>query len=595
MINLHASETPANILIVDDKPPNLRILSTMLIKAGYKVRGVTSGKMALMAAKTMPPDIILLDIKMPDLDGYEVCQQLKQFPETADIPIIFLSALQDVEDKVKAFAAGGVDYIIKPFQFEEVLARVSTHLALKKARFQLQELNEELEKRVRERTADLEEVKERLLFDARHDTLTNLANRSLLLERVDLALKRVHEEEDYLFAVTVIDLDRFKMINDSDGHLVGDRLLVEIGRTLETLVSPADTVARLGGDEFAILLDPIDDVNEALKIAQEIKTALTTSFFIQEREIFTSPSIGLTISLPTYQSAMEILRDADIAMGQAKEKGRGRYEIFNQQMHAQALKLLTLETDLRHGIDKQEFEVYYQPIMTLNSVKLVGFEALIRWQHPHKGFISPAEFIPVAENTGLIIPIGKMVLEKVCQQIQTWKQKFPQATALKVAVNLSSKQFNHTELIQEIDEILEKTGLTPNNLKLEITETSLIEHSLETIKLLKQLKKRNLEICLDDFGTGYSSLSYLHRFPVDTLKIDRSFINCIGKPEENLEIIQSIIPLAHNLGMEVVAEGIETEEQFNYLQQLNCDFGQGYFFNRPLPAQEVEKLLQGDP
>ncbi|MDJ0729116.1 MAG: EAL domain-containing protein [Crocosphaera sp.] len=591
MINIYASQSTSNILIVDDKPPNLRVLSTMLTKAGYKVRAVTSGNMALMAAKTLPPDIILLDIKMPDLDGYEVCQQLKQFPETAEIPVIFLSALQDIEDKVKAFEAGGVDYIIKPFQFEEVLARVSIHLALKQTRYQLQKLNQELEKRVEERTADLEEIKEKLLFDARHDGLTQLPNRSLFLERVDLALKRVHEEDDYIFAVFVIDLDRFKMINDSDGHLVGDRLLVKIARTLETLVSPADTVARLGGDEFAILLDPINDVNEALRVAQDIKNALTTSFIIETREIFTSPSIGLTISLPSYQSAVEILRDADIAMGQAKLKGRGRYEIFNQQMHAQALKLLTLETDLRHGIEKQEFDVYYQPIMKLDSIKLVGFEALIRWQHPYKGFISPGEFIPVAENTGLIIPIGKIVLEKVCRQIQSWKTKFPQATVLKVAVNLSSKQFNNADLMEEIDEVLEKTGLTPNNLKLEITETSLIEHSLETIKLLKQLKQRNLEICLDDFGTGYSSLSYLHRFPVDTLKIDRSFINCIGQPEENLEIIQSIIPLAHNLEMDVVAEGIETEEQLIYLRKLDCDFGQGYFFNRPLTPQEAEQLL----
>ena len=591
MTNINASQAPANILIVDDKPANLRILSTMLVKAGYKVRAVTSGNMALTAAKTMPPDIILLDIKMPDLDGYEVCQQLKKFPETAEIPVIFLSALQEVEDKVKAFEAGGVDYIIKPFQFEEVLARVSTHLALKQARYQLQTLNEDLEKRVQERTADLEAIQEQLLFDARHDSLTDLANRSLFLERLDLALKRVHEEEDYLFAVFVVDLDRFKMINDSDGHLVGDRLLVEVSRTLETLVSPADTVARLGGDEFAILLDPIDNVNEALRVAQEIKNRLTTSFLIQEREIFTSPSIGLTVSLRSYESAIDILRDADIAMGQAKEKGPGRYEIFNQQMHAQALKLLTLETDLRYGIEKEEFDVYYQPIMHLKPIKLVGFEALIRWEHPYKGFISPVEFIPVAENTNLIIPIGKIVLEKVCYQIQNWKKKFPQATVLKVAVNLSSQQFNHATILEEIDEVLEKTGLTPNNLKIEITETSLIEHSVQTIKLLKQLKERNLEICLDDFGTGYSSLSYLHRFPVDTLKIDRSFVNCIGQPEENLEIIQSIIPLAHNLGMDVIAEGVETEEQLKYLQQLNCDFGQGYFFNRPLPAQEAEKLL----
>ena len=319
---------------------------------------------------------------------------------------------------------------------------------------------------------------------------------------------------------------------------------------------------------------------------------MTTSFFIQGRQVFISSSIGLTFSESSYNSALEILRDADIAMGKAKQKGRGKYEIFNQEMHTQALNLLTLETDLRYGIEKQEFEVYYQPIMNLNPIKLVGFEALIRWQHPDKGFISPGEFIPVAENTGLIIPIGKIVLEKVCQQIQTWKKKFQQITILKIAVNLSSKQFKNAYILQEIDEVMERTGLTSNNLKLEITETSLIDHSQETIKLLKQLKQRNLEICLDDFGTGYSSLSYLHRFPVDTLKIDRSFINCIGQPEENLEIIQSIIHLAHNLGMNVVAEGIETEEQLIYLQKLNCDFGQGYLFNRPLTAQETENLLR---
>ncbi|EAZ90624.1 putative bifunctional diguanylate cyclase/phosphodiesterase [Crocosphaera chwakensis] len=592
MINPYTSQPSANILIVDDKPPNLRILSTMLVKAGYKVRAVTSGNMALTAAKTMPPDIILLDIKMPDIDGYQVCQELKQFPETAEIPVIFLSALQDVEDKVKAFEAGGVDYIIKPFQFEEVRARVSLHLTFRQTRYQLQQLNQELEKRVEERSTDLLKAQEELLFHARHDSLTELANRLLFLERVDLALKRVHEENNYTFAVLVIDLDRFKRINDSEGHIVGDRLLVEVSRSLETLVSPADTVARLGGDEFAILLDPIDDVNEALKVAQQVKTTLTTSFFIQDKEVFTSPSIGLSISHRKYQSAIEILQDADIAMGQAKEKGRGRYEIFNQKMHAQALKLLTLETDLRHGIDKEEFKVYYQPIMQLNPIELVGFEALIRWQHPYKGFISPGEFIPVAENTGLIIPLGTIVLEKVCHQIKIWNKKYPHATSLKVAVNFSSKQFNDVNLVKNIDEVLEKMNLNSNNLKIEITETSLIEHSLKTIKLVKELKKRNLEICLDDFGTGYSSLSYLHRFPVDILKIDRSFINSIGQPEENLEIIQSIITLAHNLGMKVVAEGIETEEQLIYLQQLNCDFGQGYFFNRPLPPAEVEKLLE---
>ncbi|MEA5536517.1 EAL domain-containing protein [Crocosphaera sp. XPORK-15E] len=591
MSNSPVLHPPANILIVDDKQTNLRILSTMLEKQGYKVRAVMSGKMAIMASQTMPPDLILLDIKMPDLDGYEVCQQLKKNPETCHIPVIFLSALQDVNDKIKAFQVGGVDYIIKPFQFEEVLARVSTHLALKEARYQLQKLNEELEQRVKERTLDLEEAQEKLLYDALHDNLTKLPNRSLFLERVERARKRSQEENNYLFAVLLLDLDRFKVINESDGHAVGDSLLIAISRQLENLVSSADTVARLGGDEFAILLDPIDDINEALRITQQVKKALTSEFQLQERTVFTSPSIGLALSLPTYESAEEILRDADIAMARAKEKGRGRYEIFNQQMHIQALKLLDLETDLRKAIEKQEFQVYYQPIMALNPLKLVGFEALIRWPHPHKGFISPVEFIPVAEDTGLIIPIGQMVLDQVCRQIQSWQKQFPQATVLKVAVNLSSQQLKNLEIIQQLDETLKKTGLTPQNLKVEITESLLMENTAIATHLLTELKKRCIDICLDDFGTGYSSLSYLHRFPVDTLKIDRSFVNCIGRPEEKLEIIQSIITLAHNLKMDVVAEGIETHEQLEYLRSLHCDLGQGYFFNRPLPPEEAQKLL----
>lgn len=591
MTNTSATQLSANILIVDDKPTNLRILSTMLTKQGYKVRAVISGEMALTAAQTVPPDLILLDIKMPDFDGYQICQALKQHPDTCQIPVIFLSALQDVSDKVKAFQAGGVDYITKPFQFEEVLARVSTHLALQKACYQLEQLNKELKQRVEKRTVDLELAQKQLLYEALHDNLTQLPNRSLFLERVEQALKRYQDESKYLFAVLLLDLDRFKVINESDGHAVGDRLLIAVSRKLETLVGQTDTVARLGGDEFAILLDPIDDVNEALRTTQHIKTALTTRFQLQEREVFTSPSIGLALSSPAYHSAEEILRDADIAMAHAKQQGRGRYEIFNQQMHQQALQLLDLETDLRRAIDRQEFQVYYQPIMALSPTELVGFEALIRWHHPKKGYISPGVFIPVAEETELIIPIGHIVLDQVCSQVQAWQQQFPQATVLKVGINLSTQQLKDVEILQQIDETLEKTRLTPENLKVEITESLLVENTLVATSLLRQLKERNIEICLDDFGTGYSSLSYLHRFPVDTLKIDQSFVNCIGKPAEKLEIIQSIITLGHNLGMAVVAEGIETQEQLTYLQTLHCDFGQGYFFNRPLSAEDATQLL----
>lgn len=577
MINSQVSPLPANILIVDDKTTNLRILSTMLVKQGYKVRAVISGEMALTAARTMPPDLILLDIKMPDLDGYEVCQELKNSPETAQIPVIFISALQDVAGKVQAFQVGGVDYITKPFQFEEVLARVSTHIALKNTRYQLEKLNIEL--------------KERLSYRASHDALTGLMNRQAFLKILEQSCKRGQQKKTYQFALLSLDIDRFKLINDSDGHLVGDRLLGLMGQSLKRLVRPTDTVARLGGDEFAILLDPIDDANEALKITQQITLALNTQFKLQERDVFVSLSVGLALSGPNYQFPEEILRDADIAMGRAKRKGRGRYEIFNPEMHWQALKLLDLETDLRHGIEKQEFEVRYQPIMTLATPKLVGFEALIRWPHPIKGYISPGEFIPVAEDTGLIIPIGQIVLAQVCAQIKAWQTQFPHATVLKVGINVSSQQLQNSEIIQQIDNILEQTGLTPDTLKVEITESLLMENAQVAALLLKQLKERKIEICLDDFGTGYSSLSYLHRFPVDTLKIDRSFVNCIGQLEENLTIIQSIITLAHNLGMNVVAEGIETEEQLTYLQSLHCDFGQGYYFDRPLSPTEAVKLL----
>ncbi|MEM8778115.1 MAG: EAL domain-containing protein [Cyanobacteria bacterium P01_G01_bin.49] len=591
MINTQVTHLSANILIVDDKPINLKVLSTILTKQGYKVRAVISGEMAITAAQTIPPDLILLDIKIPDIDGYEVCQQLKQHPATCHIPVIFLSALHDIANKVKAFQVGGVDFITKPFQLEEVLARVSTHLALKEARYQLQQLNLELEERVKQRTSDLEVAQKQLNYETFHDNLTQLPNRLLFLERVEGARKRNQEEETYLFAVLLLDLDRFKVINESDGHAVGDLLLIAVSRKLETLVGPTDTVARLGGDEFAILLDPIDDVNEALRMTQQIKTALTSKFPLQERSVFTSSSIGLALSLPTYQSAEEILRDADIAMSRAKQQGKGRYEIFNQQMHFQALQLLELETDLQHAIERQEFQVYYQPIMDLHQIKLVGFEALIRWPHPTKGYISPGKFIPVAEDTGLIIPIGQIVLNHVSSQIKTWQKQFPRTTVLKIGINLSSQQLKDPEIIKQIDRILEKNGLTSENLKVEITETLLVENTNFAAVLLRQLKERQIKICLDDFGTGYSSLSYLHQFPVDTLKIDQSFVNCIGKPEEKSEIIQSIITLAHNLGMDVVAEGIETQEQLTYLQSLQCDYGQGYFFNRPLSPEDVVKLL----
>ena len=587
-----------NILIVDDKPENIKLLVNLLRDQGYKVRGVTNGEMALKAVQHMHPDLILLDVKMPIIDGYEICQQLKKIPEINQIPIIFLSGLEETKDKLKAFEVGGVDYITKPFDLPEVLMRVDNQLKLRAAQKEIQQLNQQLEEKIKQRTDQLEreivehkQTQKKLRHMAFYDCLTGLPNRSFFTELLKKAIQRAQRRDDYVFSVLFLDCDRFKLINDSFGHQVGDKILQEASERLKSCLRSIDTMARLGGDEFVILLEELDDVNFAQVIAQRLIEKLELPFIIDNQEIFLGLSIGIILDTNSYSSPELIMRDADTAMYRAKESGKGCYQIFKPEMHIEARKNLLLQAELRQALKQEEFVLYYQPIFSLKTKSIKGFEALIRWNHPHKGLLSPAAFIAMAEETGLIIPLGLWVFREACCQLKKWQQEYLVSSSLTMNINLSVKQFNHPNLLEEIDAILAETKIDSHCLNLEITETALMQDKYLAKEMLEGLKKRNIGLSIDDFGTGYSSLSYLHSFPIDQLKIDRSFIHGITSKNDSIKIIQTIINLAKNLQIDLVAEGIETEEQLNILNDMGCGYAQGYFFSKPLSSDMVKKML----
>jgi diguanylate cyclase (GGDEF)-like protein len=459
-------------------------------------------------------------------------------------------------------------------------------------------LNEGLEHRVVERTAELEkevaerrQIEEQLRHNAFHDGLTDLANRALFTDHLQLALARAKRHEGYRFAVLFLDLDRFKVVNDSLGHVVGDKLLVGIARRLETAVRPGDTVSRLGGDEFTVLLDDLSDAGEAEAVAGRLLRELAMPYNLGGHEVFVSVSIGVAVSSADYHRPEELLRDADTAMYRAKQLGKARYEVFDQAMHARAVDRLEMERDLRRAVERQEFFLQYQPIVSLDTGAVRGFEALVRWQHPERGLILPAKFIPVAEETGMILPIGMWVLGEACRQIRRWQELYPADEPLTINVNLSGKQFTQPDLLEQIEAVLRQTGLDPRSLKLEITESVVMEDIQTATRTLERLRALGVELSIDDFGTGYSSLSYLQRFPVSTLKIDRSFVSRMTESEGTAEIVRTIMRLAQNLGMDVVAEGVETERQREQLKALECEFGQGYYFSKPMDGGVAEALL----
>lgn len=436
----------------------------------------------------------------------------------------------------------------------------------------------------------LEENKEHFRHAAFHDSLTGLPNRPLLIDHLKLAIERSKFHNDHLFAILFIDLDRFKNINDSLGHNTGDQLLVAIAARIGECLRPTDTIARLGGDEFAILLDGLEDWTIATAVAERIQGELLKPFSLNGHEVYTTASIGIRLSVDGREDAENMLRDADTAMYRAKDNGKARHELFDRTMHTRAVALLKLENDLRRAIEREEFRVHYQPIISLETEALVGFEALARWNHPERGLVPPDEFIPLAEETGLITDIGAWILRESCMQLRQWQSALGRAS-LTMSVNLSGKQLTQTDLIQQVENTLQQTGVNPTCLRLEITESVVMENAELATNTLLQLRKLGVNLSIDDFGTGYSSLSYLHRFPVNTLKIDRSFIGRMAKGDENSEIVRTICTLANNLGMEVVAEGVETREQLEILRSLKCEYGQGYLFSRPVDAEKATALV----
>ncbi|MBI4542092.1 MAG: EAL domain-containing protein [Gemmatimonadetes bacterium] len=434
-------------------------------------------------------------------------------------------------------------------------------------------------------------AEQQLVHGAYHDALTNLPNRSLFTDLLSRSIGRAQRRESYAYAVLFLDIDRFKVVNDSLGHLVGDQLLVAMARRLERCVRPGDTVARLGGDEFTILLDDIDAVSDATRIADRIRRELRVPFSLGGQEVFSSASIGIALSATGYERPDDLLRDADLAMYRAKALGKGRYEVFDTEMHARAVALLQLETDLRRAVERDEFCVFYQPVVSLRTGRPIGFEALARWQHPQRGLVLPDEFIPVAEETGLIVPIDRRVLREACRQLGEWQAGFATEPPLTMSVNLSAKQLLQPDLVDQIARCLDATGLAPERLRLEVTESAIIDHAEPALAMLGRLRALGVRLDLDDFGTGYCSLSYLHRFDMDTLKIDRSFVSNIGDRGQNSEIVRTIVSLARNLEMAVIAEGVETAEQLALVRSLDCEQMQGFLFAEPLPAGAAAAMI----
>ncbi len=689
-------EGEAAVLVVDDTPDRLDLMSMQLRKAGYHVLAAHDGREALELAHREHPLLVISDVMMPEVDGIELCRRLRADSELQTTPVLLVSAMRvGDESAIEGLQAGADDYLEAPYdgmrlvakvtrlteraRFEEALreseeryalaargandglwdwdlrtdevyfsarwksmlgyredeigsrvrewldrvhpddkealkAEIQSHIEGTSAHFEIEHRmlhkdgsfrwmlsrgmvvrnSEGRAYRMAGSQTDITERKraeERLLHDAFHDALTGLPNRALFMDRLGHAVERARRHEEYSFAVIFLDLDRFKVVNDSLGHSIGDQLLMEVGRRLEECVRAGDTVARLGGDEFTILLEDVNDTDVAVRMAERIQQRLTMAANLSGQEVFTTASLGIALSSTGYQRPEDILRDANIAMHRAKLSGKARHQVFDTTMHSHAVALLKLETDLRRTVTEREYKVCYQPIVSLKTDEVVGFEALVRWQHPERGLVFPDEFIPVAEETGLIIRLDRLVLREAARQLRSLNEQLQGRAPLTVSVNLSAKQFSHADLVKQVERILSETGLEAARLKLEITENVLLINTDAVNRMLTELKALGVELYLDDFGTGYSSLSYLHRFPIDALKIDRSFINRIGAGGDNSEIARAIVMLAHSLGMDVIAEGVETEEQLATLRELGCEYGQGNLFSPPIDISEVKTLV----
>jgi diguanylate cyclase (GGDEF)-like protein len=571
---------PSSLLVVDDTPENIHGLLEAL-KDEYRIMVARNGAQALNIVQgEVPPDLVLLDILMPEMDGYEVCRQIKSTPLGERIPVLFVTVVDATEEKVKGFELGAADYITKPFDIDEVRARIRTHLELARLRRFLEEM-------AAQRGAMLQLSEEKYRILAHRDPLTRLPNRVLFAELLAHAILQAEHSQSE-FALLFLDLDDFKTINESLGHSIGDRLLIEASKRLQALLPDSDAVARIGGAEFIIILDQRDGMAIDLQ-AQRMIDAFAEPFIVGASSVYIGVSIGIALYPADGTSAELLQSNADAALHQAKLQGRSALRFFSPEMTRRARERLTLDADLRRALGRCELRLYYQPQVDLVSGELVGLEALVRWQHPQHGLIPPSEFIPLAEESGLVVSLGDWVLRETCRQIKQWSDAGlkPRQTA----VNVSAVQLSRGHLVESVKEALETSGIAPEQLELEITESFVMADRDRSFKSLADLKALGVRLSIDDFGTGYSSLGYLQQLEVHKLKVDSSFVRDMTSNSGNASIVKAVIALGHSLALEVVAEGVENQAQASYLRSMQCDMMQGYLVSRPLPAAETTSFL----
>lgn len=570
---------PAKILVVDDEMDLERLIKQRfrkkIIAKQLDFVFVKNGVEAINKLQTKDAvDMVLTDINMPEMDGLTLLTKLPEIDQT--LKAVVLSAYGDIRTIRVAMNRGAFDFITKPIDFQDLEITIEKTLSFVK--------------QIREQKQKLQQALEQLRYEALYDPLTGLPNQNYLLGRIRQCIQS-RQQKNSLFAVLCLSLDGFKAVKYGLGHALSDRLLIEVARRLESYTHPTDIVARCGTDEFAILLTDLPSFKQAETKAEQLREALRTQFKLNGSVVSSNIYIGIVNSTIDYHQPEDFLRAADTAMNYAKMPGKPNIVVFDTGMQTSILERLELEADLQRAIEQQQFHLNYQPIVSLSTSKIVGFEALVRWQHPTRGWVSPDKFIPLAEETGLIIPLGKWVLSEACRQLSVWQEQLAQPLPLSISVNLSGIQLWNPDVLQSIDEILNSLSLSGSHLKLEITESILMDKESEATAVLAQLKQRQIQLSIDDFGTGYSSLAYLQSFPIDTLKIDRSFISGIEQQDKNLDITRTIIALAHSLELDAIAEGVETQEQLEILRSLGCEYGQGYLFSPPLEGAAVLNYL----
>lgn len=581
MADLNAAENPL-VLVVDDDPMIRLLVTEALQQIGFAVAEAENGKGAMDFLERCQPDVMLLDVLMPIMDGFQTCKAFRALPQGKHVPVLMMTGLDDIASIDHAFEVGATDFITKPLNYAILGHRVRYLL------------------RTMQAFESVRKSKKEIHHLAFYDALTNLPNRRLFGDRLQQAVETARRN-NHLMGIMFIDIDNFKRINDSYGHSVGDKFLRTVAGLLVTCLRSSDSVsrgleedqmsiARLGGDEFTVLLTHLKKAEDAARVAKRIIDAISVPFLLGDEELVVTPSIGISIFPYDGDGVEDLVRAADTAMFYAKDNGKNNYQFYTNSMSATAFERLSMENALRKALVNNEFEMYYQPKIDLASNRTIGLEALIRWNHPEMGLVSPADFIPLAEETGLIVPLGEWVLRTVCSQMRCWLDAGLEP--LRIAVNLSACQFRQTTLWKMVKRTLQESGLAPKMLEIELTESVIMDNIQTSSTVLRDLKKMGVHISMDDFGTGYSSLSLLKRLPLDTLKIDQSFVRDITTDAEDAAIVDAVISLAHSLRLRVIAEGVETREQLDFLREHGCDEAQGYLYSRPLPVAAIEAWLR---